>query len=88
MSPEYVYLLRTTPVEPIWKMPAVLLPAAAPACDAADDAVADATTQPEKVYLLRVVVLEQATAPNANIPSVASNAAVMLLLNALIGDGP
>jgi hypothetical protein len=42
------------------------------------------------VYLLRVVVPhgEAAVDPSANIPNVPSNTAVMLLLNALIGDGP
>ena len=78
---------------PIAKIPAVLLPAAAPAYDVKVAAVAAPTAQLEYVYLLRVVlpvVLPQpnAIAPNANIANVPSSAAVMLLLNALIGDGP
>jgi hypothetical protein len=67
----------------------VLFPAAEPTLDAAVAAPPALTTQPEYVYLSRVVVGEiAALSPSANIPNVPSTAAVMLLLNALIGDGP
>ena len=52
-------------------MPTVLFPAAELLRDGAVEAVPALTTQPEYVYLLRVVVpLKQASAPNANIPTV------------------
>jgi hypothetical protein len=65
-----VYLLRVVVALqerlPSAKMPMVLLPAAEPPELAVDDAVADATTQPEYVYFSRVEVL----LPRAKIPIV------------------
>ena len=57
------------------KIPTVALPAAAPALDAALDAVAAALTQPDYVYLSRVVEAEPPTFPKAKIPTVALPAA-------------
>jgi hypothetical protein len=68
-------------------MPTVLLPVAEPHEDAVVAAPPALTTSPEYVYLLRVVTREPVV-PNANMPTVPSSTAVMLLLNALIGDGP
>jgi hypothetical protein len=45
------------------------LDAAEPYLEIAEDAVAEVTTQPEYVYLSRVVLLP-ATQPNAKIPTV------------------
>ena len=50
-------------------MPIVELPAAEPALDAVLEEVADVTTQPEYVYLSRVVDGEPVQ-PNANMPTV------------------
>ena len=47
-------------------MPTVALPAAEPYAETALEAVAEALTQPENVYLSRVVV----ELPKANIPTV------------------
>ena len=55
--------------KPNWKMPTVELPAADPRKDAALAAAPDDTTQPEYVYLSRVVEAPDAY-PSANIPTV------------------
>jgi hypothetical protein len=76
---------------PSAKIPTVLFPAAAPHREVAVDAPPALTAQPEYVYLLRVVDAQKPLTPvppNAKIPNVPSSAAVMLLLNALIGEGP
>ena len=92
-QPEYVYLFRVAErvvaTQPSAKIPTVLLPVAEPLFEAAVAAPPAPTTQPEYVYLFRVVVaaLEEFR-PKANIPNVPSSTAVMLLLNALIGEGP
>ena len=62
------------PELPIANIPTVALPAADPAQDAALEAVAEALTQPEYVYLFRVVEAPL-TYPKANIPTVALPAA-------------
>jgi hypothetical protein len=50
-------------------MPTVLFPAAEPVLDTVVEAVAEVTTQPTYVYLLRVVEA-QGACPNAKIPTV------------------
>ena len=52
------------------KIPTVLLPAAEPAFEAAVAAPPALTTQPEYVYLLRVVTRPPAVHPRANTPTV------------------
>jgi hypothetical protein len=91
-----VYLLRVvvlTPhkLPPKAKIAAVALPAADPASDAEDDAVADELTHPEKVYLFRQVELapKEALYPNANMPIVpVGKIGFTPELAALNADGP
>jgi hypothetical protein len=70
-----VYLLRVVEMMqaaiPNANIPTVLLPAAAPDLLTAVAALPALTTQPEYVYLLRVVEAQGAF-PNANIPKVPS----------------
>ena len=69
-------------------MPLVLLPAAEPQNDAAVAAPPALTTSPEYVYLFRVTTPVPLALPSAKMPKTPSLVAVMLLLNALNGDGP
>jgi hypothetical protein len=73
-------LLRVVERLPTAKIPTVALPVADPSDDTALDAVADALTSPEYVYLLRVVEgPTQPTVPNAKIPRVTFPAADCLV---------
>ena len=74
-------------VYPNAKIPTVELPAAAPEYDAELAAVPDDTTQPEYVYLSRVVD-EPVVYPKANIAKVPVGAGVTLDVAALNADGP
>jgi hypothetical protein len=77
-----VYLLRVVEgqgANPKANIPTVALPAAEPRHEAALAAVAEAFTQPEYVYLLRVVEAPTPqTYPKANMPTVALPAAAPL----------
>ena len=70
-------------MHPKANMPTVELPVAEPAIDAALAAVAVALTQPEYVYLLRVVVVAPHKDPKAKIPTVELPAAEPVLDAAL-----
>ena len=59
-------MVEAPPTDPKANMPTVALPAAEPDCEAALAAAPDDTTQPEYVYLSRVVEL----LPKLNIPTV------------------
>jgi hypothetical protein len=65
-------------VNPIAKMPTVLFPAAEPQIAATVAAPPALTTQPEYVYLLRVVTKPPAVCPSAKMPTVLFPAAELL----------
>lgn len=80
----YLFLTTEKPeAYPNAKIPTVELPAADPPFDAALAAVADAFTQPEYVYLSRVVDATQLTLPKANMPVVEFPVAEPMQLTAL-----